>query len=238
MKHFDRETNLAVLAVELSRIPQNVRDVLELASLGSSNIEKMQGTPVIALGNIMGTGESMGYGIISGQSMIYGQDANYKLLMTDIYGSDNAQGVLFNIQGNIVGMICNVSTEADVENLIVAYGISDLRGIVEKMSNGQNAAMLGITGMDVSEDANTRLGVPTGAYVAEVEMDSPAMLAGILQGDVIVEVDGQPVENFKGYTRALLDAVPGQSVEVIVMRQSQDEYKEMKFTITLGARGK
>lgn len=238
VKQYDKETNLAVLAVALSRIPQNVRDLIELAPLGSSSIEKMQGTPVIALGNIMGTGEGMGYGIIAGQSMINGQDANYKLLMTDIYGSEHAQGVLFNMRGSIVGMICNVSTQTDMENLIVAYGISDLRGIVEKMSNGKAITMMGISGMDVSEDAINRHGVPKGAYVTDVTMDSPAMLAGILPGDVVVELNGQTIESLNGYTKALLQAEPGQSIEVMIMRQSQDEYKEMKFTIMLDAREK
>ena len=238
VKQYDKETNLAVLAVALSRIPQNVRDLIELAPLGSSSIEKMQGTPVIALGNIMGTGEGMGYGIIAGQSMINGQDANYKLLMTDIYGSEHAQGVLFNMRGSIVGMICNVSTQTDMENLIVAYGISDLRGIVEKMSNGKAITMMGISGMDVSEDAINRHGVPKGAYVTDVTMDSPAMLAGILPGDVVVELNGQTIDSLNGYTKALLQAEPGQSIEVMIMRQSQDEYKEMKFTIMLDAREK
>ena len=85
----------------------------------------------------------------------------------------------------------------------------------------------------MSEEANSELGVPYGAYITEVEMDSPAMLAGIQQGDVITGFGERVIISFDEYTNSLLSMKPGDSVELTIMRQSQQEYKEMKFDITL-----
>lgn len=65
-------------------------------------------------------------------------------------------------------------------------------------------------------------------------MDSPAMLAGIQRGDVITAIGGKSVSSFAEYSKALMDLEPGDTVEVAVMRQAQEEYREMKFNIELG----
>ena len=70
-------------------------------------------------------------------------------------------------------------------------------------------------------------------FLTEVEMDSPAMLAGIQQGDVITGFGERVIISFDEYTNSLLSMKPGDSVELTIMRQSQQEYKEMKFDITL-----
>ena len=65
-------------------------------------------------------------------------------------------------------------------------------------------------------------------------MDSPAMRAGIQRGDVITALDDTPVANFLNYSNALMQLEPGQTVDVKVMRQAQDDYREMIFSIQLG----
>lgn len=101
------------------------------------------------------------------------------------------------------------------------------------MSNGEKAPYLGISGVEVTKDANERLGVPYGAYVKEVEMNSPAMQAGIQQGDVLVQMNERSILSLNEYIRVLMDMQVGDTVEITVMRLSQDEYKEMKFQIVL-----
>ena len=64
-------------------------------------------------------------------------------------------------------------------------------------------------------------------------MDSPAMQAGILPGDVITKMDDRVVGNFSSYSTALMQMEPGQTVHVVVMRQAQEGYKEMSFNIEL-----
>ena len=214
------------------RAPENH---LPIVSIGYSNTRSLVGTPVIAIGSPMGTSNSMSYGMITSfNTVISTTDRNYKLLMTDISGSQNASGVLFDLQGRMIGIITNYKTGADMKNLITAYGITDLQKTVEKMSNASPIAYLGVRGVDVPKEANQELGVPFGAYVEVVDMDSPAMRAGIQPGDVIVAIGEKPVNTFNEYSNALMALEPGQTVDVTIKRQAQEEYKEMEFNIELG----
>ena len=78
-----------------------------------------------------------------------------------------------------------------------------------------------------------KMGVPLGAYIKEIYMDSPAMLAGIQRGDVIVEINGEAITRYTEYVNAILQLSPEDSVSVKVMRQAQEDYKEMSFEVTL-----
>lgn len=236
IKQQDSYTNLAVLSVALSDLPEEmVEEGIPLAVLGRSNMRNLAGTPVIALGSPLGVSNSVGYGMIAAASVqLYAPDRNYSLLITDINGSQNAGGVLFNLQGEVVGIITSNKTGTDMKNLINAYGITELKKVIEKMSNGSSIAYLGISGLDVTREANEEQGVPYGAFVKEVAMDSSAMLAGIQRGDVITEIDGKKVTSFSDYSSFLMQLEPGQTVQLTVMRQAQNEYKEMKFSVEVG----
>ncbi len=236
IKQMDSYIGLAILSVPLTDLPAGInKDSLTYPAMGSSNSSRLTGTPVIAMGSPMGAGNSMGYGMITWASYIYSvPDRNYKILQTDISGSKNASGVLFNLDGQIVGIITGNKTNSDMENVIYAYGITDLIRIMNKMSNSNKIAYLGISGIDVTEEVNRTQGVPFGGFVTKVDMNSPAMLAGIRQGDVITGINDRDVTIFQDYTSALMLFEPGQTVTVTVMRQSQEEYKEMEFTIEAG----
>lgn len=236
IKQMDSYTGLAVLAVPLTDLPPGIdKENLTYPSLGSSNSSRMAGTPVVAMGSPMGTSNSVGYGMVTSASYIYSvPDRNYKILQTDIGGSRNASGVLFNLDGQIVGIITDNKTNSGMEGMVYAYGITDLRSIMIKMSNSNKVAYLGISGLDVTAEINRELGVPLGGFVTKVDMDSPAMLAGIQQGDVIIAVSDREVTGFNDYTSTLMLFEPGQTVDITIMRQSQEEYKEMKFSIEVG----
>ncbi len=235
LKGKDTTTNLAVLAVELEVIDSKyMNNGIKIASLGSSNAKNMIGMPTIALGSPMGVSDSLGYGIITSiSSPLTGPDTNYKFILTDIIGSQNAGGVLFNLQGQVIGIITNSKTDSDMKNMITAYGITELKKRVEKMSNGEKVAYLGISGVAVTKEANEEIGVPYGAFVKEVAMDSPAMRAGIQQGDVIVQMNDKIILSYNEYIRALMQMKVGNTVELTVMRLAQQEYKEMKVQVTL-----
>ena len=236
VKQKDSFTNLAVLSVSLNDLPQeNREDLIKVAVLGSSNAKNIVGTPVIAMGSPMGISNSVGYGMITAvNSQLFAVDRNYKLLFTDISGSRNGGGVLFNLQGQVIGIITSEKAGSDMTNVIGAYGITELKKVIEKMSNGESVAYLGVSGVDVTQEAHEELGVPYGAYVREVDMDSPAMLAGIQQGDVIVAIDDRTIVNFGEYSTVLLQMEAGDQVNIQIMRQAQNEYREMNFSIVLG----
>ena len=236
VKEWDTNTNMAVLAVELTKFDEKfLTEDLKIATLGSSNVSNIVGMPVIALGRPMGTANSLGYGIVtSAATAVPDADTNYKLLQTDITGSKNAGGVLFNLKGQVIGIITNKQGASDMKNMITAYGITELKKRIEKMSNGEKPAYLGISGVDVTLSVHEELGVPFGAYITEIEMDSPAMQVGMQQGDILVQMNDKIVLSYGNYTTTLMQFKPGETIKVAVMRQVQDEYKEMEFELTLG----
>lgn len=235
VKQTDSQTSLAVVAVPISSLTKETRDAVKVATLGSSNLKNPVGIPVVALGSPLGSVGSAGYGmIVSAAVPLSKVDANYKLFVTDIAGTSDGLGVLFNMQSQIVGIITPDRARAELKNNVTAVGISELRKLIENMSNGKTAAYMGISGTDVTADANREYGVPFGAYVREIEMDSPAMFAGIQRGDVIVEIAGNSIENFNNYAAALLRLDAGQTVTVIVQRSVQNSYREMEIELTLG----
>lgn len=236
VKQTDSETGLAVVAVPLSELTEETIENTTVAPLGTSNMKKLVGVPVVALGCPMGTVGSVQYGMISAAGhMLSKVDANYKLLTTDMYGSINSLGVLFNMQGQIIGIITPNRISSDMKNAVTAIGISELRKLIENMTNGKETAYLGISGMDVTAEASEELGVPLGAYVKEVEMNSPAMLAGIQRGDVIVSIDGSAIGSFTQYTATLRQLSVGTEVTLMVQRPVQGGYREIEMKMTLEA---
>lgn len=231
-----QDGNLAVLCVSLNVLSQDMRtEEMHIAPMGSSLQKNLVGSPVVAIGNPMGSSGSVGYGVITAVgSQVTLADMNFHLLTTDIYGSQSAGGVLFNTSGQVVGFIITGKTGNDMRNMISAYGISDLKQMISRLTKGDRIPYMGIIGVDVPKEANEQSQVPFGAYVREVEMDSPAMLAGIQSGDVIVGVDQQSVTKMSDYSGYLLKISPEDVLTVRVMRQSQGEYKEMAFEVTVG----
>lgn len=233
IKKIDPYTNLAVLSVELDKVYSVIKEEnLLFPELGSINSIQLLGMPVVAVGSPMGISKSIGYGMITADNTIYSvPERNYRIIQTDINGSQNASGVLFNLQGQVVGIITGNKTGTDMKNMINAYGISDLKRIMEKLSNEEEIAYIGISGVNVTSEASGELGIPLGAFVKEVKMDSPAMLAGIQKGDVVVSIDGRNISTFNDYSKIMMQLEPGEKVELTVKRKALDEYKEMVFTI-------
>ncbi len=233
----DASTGFAILSVSLMTIGEKTMDVITIAMLGSSNTGNLPGTPVMALGSPMGTSGSVCYGIITSSSTVIDQvDSAYKLMSTDMYGSKNATGVLVDLKGMVIGIIDNSYNSSDRGNLISAYGISELKRTIAKMSNNQYRAYLGIHGADVPLEAILESDVPRGAYIKEIEMDSPAMTAGIQSGDVIVQINDTEIVTYSELLNELYNSSPDDVVTITLMRQGIDSFQEMKVTVTLARR--
>lgn len=235
LKQSDPNTGLAVFAVELENLSKMTQNSIRIAELGSSNGISLPGSPVIAIGSPMGTAGSVSYGMITAAgTAINLVDNNFKILTTNIYGSTGATGVIINLKGQILGIIDNSYNDSDMKNLISAIGVSELKQVVEKLSNGIPIAYLGVHGTDVPEQANKRQGVPYGAYVTSIEMGSPAMNAGIQSGDVIVQFGESPIMSMSDLTKALYKVEPESTVNLVIERRGQDEYREMEISLDLG----
>lgn len=236
VKEIDQTTGLAVLALPLSELSAQQREVITYASLGSSAGRALVGQPVIAVGSPIGVSGSVCYGMVTSQGTALGlMDSNYKLLTTDIYGSRSASGVIANMRGEVVGILYNSEESSDMQNRLCGIGISELKRTIEKLSNGEKMVYLGIHGAEPNSVISQEYGLPKGAYITRIDMDSPAMQAGLQNGDIIVRVGDTDVVSYTDFVNILMKAQVGQNLRLTVARQSQGkgEYQEMSVTVAL-----
>lgn len=236
VKEIDQTTGLAVLALPLSELSAQQREAITYASLGSSAGRALVGQPVIAVGSPIGVSGSVCYGMVTSQGTALGlMDSNYKLLTTDIYGSRSASGVIANMRGEVVGILYNSEENSDMQNRLCGIGISELKRTIEKLSNGEKMVYLGIHGAEPNGVISQEYGLPKGAYITRIDMDSPAMQAGLQNGDIIVRVGDTDVVSYTDFVNILMKAQVGQNLRLTVARQSQGkgEYQEMSVTVAL-----
>lgn len=234
-KQLDTNTGLSVFAVNLSDISAQTKEAITEATLGSSYSTTLLGNAVIAVGNPLGSGKSVCYGAITSMDRTVSlMDANYQLLTTDIYGSRNANGILINIRGQVVGIITQDYNSEDMQNLIYAYGISSIRQLVQSLSNGDVKVSLGLYLSEVPQEAIDEAGLPKGVYVTDVEMNTPAMNYGLAKGDVITMIGDKQITSVNMYMQSISELNPGDVVTITYARLSNGIYKSMEVDLEIG----
>ena len=234
IKGYDGNTDLAIIGVNLDEIGEETMNVLVKAQLGNSYSSSLDGLPTIAIGTFQGISKSSAYGMITSiHNQVRLADTDLHLLSTDINGGKDASGVLINYQGEVLGIIDSHFNGEDNNSLVSALSISDLKGTIEKLSNGQGIAYLGIYGTDVPDEVHKEQGVPKGAYVTDVHMDSPAMNEGIQSGDVIIKIGTTNITSFTDYKSNMSKRQPGDIAMITVMRRGRNGYTELNYEIML-----
>ena len=231
----DPNTGLSIISVFVAAVDAETLEAIKVSGFAGVAAAPM-GSPVLAIGSPFGEADSMAVGLVTSNSIVVDMvDTNTKVISTDIYGSSNADGVLVNLSGRVLGFICHENISSDMPNLIRAYSISDIRGKIEKISNGEGIAFLGILGTDVTDEAHEELEVPYGAYVKEVDVNSPAIGAGIRNGDIIVKMNETDINSFSDYKEFMLNSAPGDIVTVTIRRSGRINYMEITYEIILEA---
>ena len=227
----DSTADMALLKIEAQELPA--------VTLGSSS-QLIIGDMVVAIGNPLGTlSATQTVGYISGINREVNTDRNVtNMLQTDAaINSGNSGGPLFNMRGEVVGIITakysgSSASGASIEGIGFAIPIDDLkRGLEDLQTQGYiRSAYLGITGMDVSREAITVYGLPGGAYVDSVAKDGPAEQAGVEPKDIIIRLGGEKIDSFTALARALRNFAPGDETVLTVYRSG----KELELSVTLG----
>lgn len=229
----DPDTGLAVIKADIANIPEDTYNVIETASLGNS-LEVHRGDPVIALGSPLGYSDYLSYGMITSVSnTVSVYDGQYNVFTTNITGSQKGNGVILDLDGDVIGII--ISGQNDVsETTINAYSVSQIKSLIEDLSNNTARPLLGIKGAEVNAQTSQRTGVPAGVLVSSVKENSPAMLAGLMENDVIVGIDETAVATVSELSAALNTYAPGEDVVVRAMRKGTEGYQEVEFNAALG----
>ena len=230
---YDGNTGLAVLAVAKDKMEKSTLSLIKIMSMGnSSTVHK--GSIVIALGSPLGTN----YSILTGNTTSTGneistQDSNYSVYTTDIVANKNASGILINTDGEMIGVVMQNYSAAST-GALTAVDVTELNRIMELLYASKDVPYLGAHISTVTDKIANTYGIPKGVYIKEVEMDSPAMNAGLQSGDVIQKIDDKDITTDDSYTDAVLGLTPGETYSVVFMREGSNGYKELTCEIEAG----
>jgi serine protease Do len=241
VKGVSADDDLAIVSVSLEDLGDDTIDSIAIAVLGDSDTLQV-GEPAIAIGNSLGYGQSVTTGVISA---INRNINDSYLIQTDAaINPGNSGGALLNIRGEVIGINSSKIADYVIEGMGYAIPISTAKPIINELMLNEtkkkvasdNRGFLGISGTDVTEDASSRYGMPSGVYVAAVIDGSGAQQAGIEKGDIIVSLEGEQVTSMTGLQGMLEYYEAGTKVTVVLERQNNGEYREHSVTVTLGKR--
>ena len=243
IKGTDADNDLAVVAVKLSDIKDETKSQIKIAVMGNSDDLEV-GDQVVAIGNALGTGQSLTSGYISAKDRtISSQDestgetiTSEGLIQTDAaINPGNSGGALLNMNGELIGIVNAKSSSSDAEGLGFAIPINDAIKVAQDLlENGYvtGRPYMGITYLAVT-DAQTaqQLGVNAyGIYVADVVKGGPADKAGLKVGDRIVSIDGTEVAQKTDLGTIIQQHSAGDTLSITVARGGQMQ----TVSLTLG----
>lgn len=224
----DKTTGLAVIRT----FKEGLSDV-KIAALGNSDLIN-KGDIVVAVGELYGFTNSMGYGIVTGSGYtISDTDTEFTMISTDIVGSESSFGVIANLNGEVVGII-TTNYNSGSSNHVMAYSIQELTNTIERLMNGKVTTYFGIKGQAVTNSMADNAGYPKGIYVTSVETNSPAYYAGIQPGDVITAVNNNKIYSMDKFKQVLFALKENTTVDIAVQRKGRGQYKEIVFSAVLG----
>lgn len=228
----DLRTGFFVIKVPFTSVDEETQEKIPAASLVAADDMK-QTESVIAIGSPSGDYDSlMGGTITSVTGTLKVADEEYGMLTTDMVGSEEGGGILLNSSGEVAGIIWN--QEEDRTNVIRAVETAQLRPLLESMANGEDICYIGIMGATISSYQSENLDVPRGVYVDAVDEDSPAMTAGIQNGDILHALDGQEVQSMEEYASVLQGLNKGTRTTVNVYRKNPSgEYEDVQLKVTI-----
>ena len=243
VKGTDPDTDLAVISVPLDQIPQETKEKIAVARLGDSDGLKV-GQGVIAIGNALGYGQSVTVGYVSALNReIKTSDGNTRvLLQTDAaINPGNSGGALLNMKGEVIGINAAKYSSTEVEGIGYAIPVSSVQDILDELMNRKTRSevaeekrgYLGIQGTTVDEDAATAFGMPKGVYVYKILKDGAAADSQLREKDIITKLDGMTVKSMQELQKFLKGYETGETIELLVQRQEDGQYKEIQIPVTL-----
>jgi serine protease Do len=227
---FDEETDLAVVKISRS-------DPFPYAKMGDSSRLKV-GDWVLAIGSPFGLEQTVTAGIISAKDRTTDGGASQfqKFLQTDAaINPGNSGGPLINLMGEVIGINTQISTNTGFFNGVGFALPSSLAVDIYNQLVSKGRVMRGYLGvfLDTVTPQVARLNglkEPRGALVRQVtDADSPAAQAGIRSGDIIVEFEGQPIEDGRDLTRRVAGTEVGRTVRVKYVRDGREFVTSVKL---------
>src|SRR2546427_694476 len=227
----DPSTDIALIRVKTDK-------KLPSLSLGDSDVMRV-GDWVMAVGNPLNYDHTVTVGVVSAKGRVL-RDLSRDFSLDNFIQTDaainfgNSRGPLVNMQGEVVGV--NTAISSVGQGIGFAVPINVAKDIMNQLKTKGKVSRgyLGIELAEISPDLQEAFGLTTdkGALVNSVRPGLPAEEAGVKRGDVIVAVDGKPVESTNEVVKLVSAKEPGSSVRLTVQRNG----KEVTLTAKLADR--
>ena len=212
----DFDLDLAVIKINSSK-------PFPVLPMGDSEQIKV-GNWVIAIGNPYGLDHTVTIGVISAKGRpVNIEQRQYKnLLQTDAsINPGNSGGPLLNLAGEVVGI--NTAINAEAQGIGFAIPTSTVKSVLDELIHKGKVVhpWMGVQLQPITEEIASHLGLKNteGALVAGVVQDSPAQQAGLLPGDIILEIDGQKIKTVDDLIDIVKKAQVGQKLKLLIHRE-------------------
>ena len=224
----DRQTDLALLKIETG-------EDLPSVEFGDSSGARI-GDWVMTIGNPFGLGASVTAGIISARHRDIEAGPYDDFIQTDAsINRGNSGGPMFDLSGKVIGVNTAIFSPTG-GNIGIGFAIpsNQAEQVVGQLREfgRTRRGWLGVNIQEVTDEIAESLGLdePRGALVSVVTPDSPADRGGVEAGDIIVEFDGQEIEEMRELPRIVAGTGIEEEVEVVVLRKGD----EVELAITTG----
>lgn len=196
------------------------------------------GDQVVAIGYALALdgGPSVTTGIVSAlrRTIFTDSGALNSLIQTDAaISSGNSGGPLVNMRGEVVGIntaVARGDTNSSANNIGFAISVDEVLAVLEQLRNQASGDAREEGFLGVSLEPRVDGGV--GSIISTVQAGSPAQEAGFVVGDIVLAVDGEPVNGQAGLVAAIRDRSPGDSITIELVRDGE----RLTLTATLVAR--
>lgn len=222
----DKASDVAVLKIDAKGLP-----VVRIGTSGQTQV----GEWVLAIGSPFGFESSASAGIVSAKSRSLPDGSYVPFIQTDVaVNPGNSGGPLFNMNGEVIGINSQIySRSGGYQGLSFAIPIEVAMNVERQIvATGKvQRGKLGVTIQDVNQALadSFGLGKPAGGLVSSVEKGGPAAKAGIEPGDVILGIDGNPVNSAGDLPAAVALKKPGESTRLQIWRKGRSQDVEVKI---------
>jgi len=235
----DAYSDIAVLRISKD-------DVLAVAEFGSSQDAKL-GDTVFTVGSPVGKTYmgSVTKGILSGKDRQVTVSNQYVMEVIQIDAAlnpGNSGGPLANINGEVIGINSLKLAQSEIEGMGFAIPIEMVKTIAEKLEKKETIKrpLLGVSMLDASQKYQLYQNgimlndeITEGVVVVEVSKDTPAYVAGLKKGDVILEMNGKKIEDIANFKTQLYKCNIGDTITVKIYRNNNIKDIKVKLDVAL-----
>ena len=226
----DPETDLAVIKIELEKLPVIVLGEAEQAQVGDV---------VLAIGNPFGVGQTVTMGIISalGRNNLHINHFENFIQTDAAINFGNSGGALVDTHGNLLGINSAIYSQSGGSvGIGFAIPMSTAKTVMEAIIKSGHVVRgwIGVETQDITPELARSFSLPrqNGAMIAGVVRNGPAYKGGVRPGDILLSVDDKPVSDTTGMLNQIAQLVPGEKAKMKVLRKS----RETTLDVTVGKR--